>query len=410
MATTDVYSAKQLKLLFLAEKCIEYGCYGLIFLLPVSKAAIEVFTCFIVLGFTLKKIVNPNFDFVKAHAAVFTILSSLVFFSALSLVNSGPFFSHSLRVLFSKWGEYFLLFIIAIDHFNDEKKIKKFLYVFVLSGFIVGLSTLSQKLFNFEFLRNRSMYDARWVTGPFDNRNSFGSYLVSFIPLIITMTFLKWRNKVVSVALFSMSILLTLALVFTFSRSAWVAFSVSFFLLVTVLRKKNILLLGILTFFIFFFVFPDFKQRIMSIFMDEAGGGRYIIWQSVMTMIQENPLLGKGLGTFMMHFERYAPDMGSYYAHNCYLQIWAESGIFSLVSFLSLSAFVVYKGIRLSLKKGVSDLDYFSTALTASIVGFLVGSFFDTQLYSLQLSVLFWVILGVAVALQGILLKNASCK
>jgi len=37
----------------------------------------------------------------------------------------------------------------------------------------------------------------------------------------------------------------------------------------------------------------------------------------------------------------------------------------------------------------------------------LIFAFFDTQLYSLQLSVLFWVMLGVTVAVQRILLNEA---
>ena len=44
---------------------------------------------------------------------------------------------------------------------------------------------------------------------------------------------------------------------------------------------------------------------------------------------------------------------------------------------------------------------YVLTGLTAGYLGVLVHCFFDTQLYSFQLSFLFWMALGLTVALTN---------
>ena len=118
-------------------------------------------------------------------------------------------------------------------------------------------------------------------------------------------------------------------------------------------------------------------------------------------MIKENPFLGKGLGTFMDYYKKHKipGDETIYYAHNCYLQIWAETGIFGLLSFLLFVGSVLCRRIK-AIK--VNSLPWQSSVLLgliSAVFGFLVHSFFDTNLYSLQLAVLFWFMLGLAVSI-----------
>ena len=112
-------------------------------------------------------------------------------------------------------------------------------------------------------------------------------------------------------------------------------------------------------------------------------------------MIKDNPFLGKGVGTFMNNLVKYDVAPGYQYAHNCYLQIWAESGIFALLGFLWLIIYVFYEGIKCFIK----NKDYLLLGVLSGLLAFLLHSFFDTCLYSLQLAVLFWLMLGFAVAI-----------
>ncbi|MCX5706410.1 MAG: O-antigen ligase family protein [Candidatus Omnitrophica bacterium] len=111
-------------------------------------------------------------------------------------------------------------------------------------------------------------------------------------------------------------------------------------------------------------------------------------------MISEHPFFGMGVGTFMANFSKFLPDSNISYAHNCYLQIWAETGIFSLISFTVFIFSLVYLGI----KNFFASQDFLLLGLLAGVVGFLVHSFFEVNLYSLQLAVLFWVWVGLITA------------
>jgi O-antigen ligase len=150
----------------------------------------------------------------------------------------------------------------------------------------------------------------------------------------------------------------------------------------------------------------DILGRLKSIVFLSDGSSldRKAIWQIAVRMIKDKPLFGQGLSTFMHNFPRFGRDYYHLksgiipYAHNCYLQIAAETGIVGLLSFLLLIGTFFISTIR-NLAK---IKDRFSHAvlsgISAGIIVTLMHSAVDTNLYSLQLSVLFWVMLGVNAA------------
>ncbi len=121
---------------------------------------------------------------------------------------------------------------------------------------------------------------------------------------------------------------------------------------------------------------------------------RFKVWQAAFAMIKDHPILGQGIGTFMDNFRKYMPNLIIQYAHNCFLQIWAETGIFSLLSFLGFLVLLFSEWIKAFNK----NHNFLILGLLCGIFGFLVHSFFDTDLYSLQLSMLFWFTVGFTTA------------
>jgi O-antigen ligase len=98
----------------------------------------------------------------------------------------------------------------------------------------------------------------------------------------------------------------------------------------------------------------------------------------------------------MAKLSQYTKGVGGFYAHNCYLQIWAETGIFALLSFIVFIILILRQGIKTFIKTH----DYIVLGLLCAIFGFLVHSFFDNHLYSLQLAVLFWFLAGMLAAVN----------
>ncbi|MDP8265403.1 MAG: O-antigen ligase family protein [Candidatus Aceula meridiana] len=419
------------KIIKIADKIIEYSIYSLVFFIPISIAGVGISCVFATIAFFVKKSLHPDFSFIKDNKFAYVFLSLFIMFMALSLINSGPYLSKSLRALGGKWIQYLFIFIIVADTFRTPKRIKN---VIILALGMLGWVTLSawcQKFLGFEFFRGRSLVGFA-VTGPFKNPNDFGAYLVFYLLLILNVNTINFRNKIYRFFALLILFLSGGALLLALSRGAWLGFLLGGFLLVAITKKYKYILSFLSLFFISVAFLSTARVRLEKTFSlvwnavsaqaggsatgISAGGGaegsvigdpiRFTIWQGAIDMIRENPFLGKGLGTFMSYFEQYShiPKGGVYYAHNCYLQMAAESGIFSFIFFLCFVGFILYRAARLSFVNRQKSFGLILGGLTAGLFGFLVHSTFDTQLYSVQPKALFWVMLGLTQATYSVLL------
>ncbi len=371
----------------------EYGCYGLLFFLPISIALVESFVCLMLFGFIGRKIIKPDFKFLKFWPNILLFLFLL--FSAVSLFNSGNYISKSLNALLGKWTQYFLICIIVQDILSDQKIFKRCLLVFLFGASLAVFSGLSQHFFGVEFLRHNSMVitdrGMRAITSSFAYYNGFGAYLVIVLSLLLALLLFPKMSRFRSYSLMILTIFSLLAVFFTLSRGSWVALVFSFALVVILSRNNFKRLVPILLLIIVLFSLPIFRERLLFIFKVGGDSDRYKYWLAAWKMINEHPFLGMGVGTFMANFSKYLPSTNISYAHNCYLQIWAETGIFSIINFMVFVLSLFYLGI----KKFFITQDFWLLGLLAGVFGFLVHSFFEVNLYSLQLAVLFWVWVGL---------------
>ena len=129
------------------------------------------------------------------------------------------------------------------------------------------------------------------------------------------------------------------------------------------------------------------------------------MWTTGWAMVQDHPILGLGLNTFMANYLTYVtgPNQGPAYAHNCFLQITAETGVIGLVSFLwfLLALFGCYLS-PFKNRRGPKELaNPWLTGLTAALLAFLVQSMFDTNLYSLRQAALFWTLAGIEICVSS---------
>ncbi len=137
---------------------------------------------------------------------------------------------------------------------------------------------------------------------------------------------------------------------------------------------------------------------------DFRGMGRYGWWLDAVKIIRNYPTFGAGLNTYSKMTSRF-DNVGGGYAHNCYLQMAAEIGILGLLVFLWIN-FSIYK-MTLKNLKDFSDplLEVILLGLLSGFTGFLAHSFVDTNLYSVQLSNFFWLLLALIMGIQRITLQ-----
>jgi O-antigen ligase len=373
------------------------GIGGVLFFIPISNALIDSFFGFALMGFIGKKIIKPDFQWLKSRQNIFLVLFFI--FMSFSLVNSGQYLEKSLIALFLKWGKFIVLSLIVQDSISRRKDLLIFVCIFLFSAGLAAVSGLVQFLGGVDFLRGREIMimkgNMRAITSSFSHCNGFGAYLI--IPFAISISFLKSsRSHKIRVYVFMLilAVILLFCIFHTYSRGAWIGVLAALIAMVLISRRMTIVSVAIIFAIVLFFI-PEFRNILFSIFQSGGDSDRFKYWQVAVTMFKENPFLGKGLGTFMAYFSKYLPNLFPAYAHNCFLQILAESGIFSLITFLSFVSLVIYSGI----KQFFYNRDPVLLGGLCGLIGFLAHSFFEVSLYSLPLATLFWVWIGIVSAL-----------
>lgn len=385
----------------------EYSLYGILIALPVSNAAIESFFGFAFLSFVFKKVLKPDFKLFKSK--VFAFLLIFTIFITLSLFNSGPYFLKSLKTLFLKWMEYMFVFIITLDTLRDRKRVRNCINVSLGMAFIVGIDTIFQRFSGTDLLRHKTMVALygetipRAVTASFNHYNSLGAYLVFNLSLLLAML-VSAKERISKISLFFLMALLQICLFLSFSRGSWIGFMAALILMLFLSPKVNKLVNIFVVFILVCLFIPGIRERAMFIFSPQGDTDRIQVWKGTFKMIKEHPFLGMGIGTYMDYFQKYVMKAFIQYAHNCYLQIWAETGIFALLSFILFVGSILHKGIK-SLKFE-DDNAFILLGFICAFSGTLVHLFFDNHLYSLQLSFLFWFMVGFIMALTQ--LKTAE--
>lgn len=155
----------------------------------------------------------------------------------------------------------------------------------------------------------------------------------------------------------------------------------------------------------------DWKaEREMSI------GGRFILWESVLSLSAQQPLLGLGLTTYRQYFQ-FIPlltEVGRWWepninSHNLYIDLFAQMGVVGLLVF----GWVVYEigllGWRLRSRFNEDfEAGYVASALVglgsmlfaSAIVEWLLPFIYNVGFPGFRFSVMSWLFLGGLVALE----------
>lgn len=372
----------------------------MVFFLPISNAVIESSFGFILLCFIIKVILSKsrivNLQCFFSNRINFIVLV-FYFCIGFSIIFS-PMLGKSLRAWFCKWGENLSLFFLA-QVFLKKKDVKIILWILIASTFLIAIDGIYQKVSGTDFLSQSRMiqtdsFKSPAVQASFGHFNDFASFLV--VVFFINGYFLYTvKKKWLKAALLMLVFLIIANMLFTYSRGAWLSFLTVCLSGIWLIKNKKFKLIGMSFLIIFImgiFFTPAIRERFLSTFTG-SGSGRTSLWEISFLMFKKFPVSGIGLGLFMEKFGEYAHNLnyfpiGGQYAHNCYLQILAETGMVGLIPFL----WFLWEITAHSYRKIKKSKDFLLIGLYLGFLAFLIHSFFDTQLFSLKLSILFWLL------------------
>jgi len=211
-------------------------------------------------------------------------------------------------------------------------------------------------------------------------------------------------------------IVLGLALIFSYARSAWFGL-LGGVVVVGVLRGRKTLL-AVLAGAVLLVVLVLLLQPSVRLQMREALGqledpmttsSRAQLWSTVLRMIGEHPLFGVGLGQIRGSLVAYGCHLGYSHPHNDFLNQAANAGLLGLAAFLWIWVTFLRKTYRCHSSKNHQE---FTNALSVAglglMVAFLLAGLFQCYYTDAEDGMILWFLLGLVMA--ACRLKDGSTR
>jgi len=369
---------------------------------------------------------------------VLLYMAVLVFGTVTSATPGGSAYELSIPVV------SLLYMFLIVGLINERKKLNIFLGCLALSALAVAAYAVYDFYFGVTFIemhkgwvdltQNPSIRNRAYAV--FENPNLLAQYFAMTIPVFAALTAVARRVGCKFLLLFIM-VVCGFALVLTYSRGGWIGFMVAA-VAMAVLKDRRFLLLFAAAGILGVFLAPHaVVERLVSIanLEDSSIMYRFDVWKSTLLMIRDYWLTGVGVGTsaFMRVYYGYMLNSANMpHAHNLYLQLLSEVGIFGLLAFGLIFYRLYQAGFRMggntavrevaavgaaspestarevvdreaAALEAIARLNYhrwLNAGLVGSFSGFLVESLFDYGLWYYKLGALFWILLAVFMVVE----------
>ncbi|NOY37070.1 MAG: O-antigen ligase family protein [Chlorobi bacterium] len=388
----------------------------------------EPLMIFILLLLVMKGLREPLFPAaLLRHPLTLIIMIYLSWMFVTAVTSTMPLvsFKYFLAHLWFIASAYFLGFLL----FSKTKNIYLFLLVYILPLVLVILYAFyNQSLAG--FINQKAAHSAM---RPFYNdHTAYGAILAMFIPVIAGFLSLpKQSRPVSSTASFLLLLLFLTALLFSYSRAAWISVAGMFvvFILIWFRVRVEIIVTGIGILIVAFFIFQSsiwiklqenrqesstslakHLESVANVRSDASNMERILRWKCALDMFAEKPLTGWGPGTYMF---QYAPFQRSYdrtiistnfgdrgNAHSEYLGPLSETGWPGLLSVFLILVFALHTGIRTYLRTHDRETGILSLAITLGLVTYFIHGLLNNFLDTDKASVPFWGFMAILVALD----------
>jgi putative inorganic carbon (hco3(-)) transporter len=278
-----------------------------------------------------------------------------------------------------------LMFIVMVNVLRTRRRLMGLMWLSLSVG--LYLSYMALYLYSMGELRVEGYRVEAAVKGLFSNPNDLALHLVTMTPLAICLA-LASRNKIMRWFYFLMAAFFVGANTVTFSRGGFLGLVAASGVLAWKLARKqrlNVSIAAVVFGGLFVLLAPgNYGLRLLSIFVPELDpvgshdARRELLMRSILVTLR-NPW-GIGIGNFTIVGFR------NLVTHNAYTQISSELGVLGLAAYLIFMISPLRKlgAIERTLyaKDEYNWFYYLSIGLQASIVGYMVSSFFVSVAYN----------------------------
>jgi putative inorganic carbon (HCO3(-)) transporter len=333
----------------------------------------------------------------KALAAAGVLAVALLASTAVNGVPDGG-------AVLVRWAGFLALLVVLVDTMRAGR-----LAPITLARVYVGASALAALAGIVSYTLGLDRFTDgldRRVAGPIGDPNDLAFFLLAALPLSLAVRRPGWRPGVYDVA----TVLITLALLGTFSRGALVGLVVMLVVAVVARQVSLQQLMGVLGSLLVLTalvvgLFPDLVGESLTAkdaVADRNVAERLQLWEAAGEMALDAPLLGQGPGSFGAEHERWLEQLPVSatsdldVAHQTYLEVAAELGLLGLAGFVGL----LIAGLRGAWRAWRRDGSALASAVLAALVGTMTAACFLSEQFFLPL----WLL----VALGAVLLVDET--
>ncbi|OFX29105.1 MAG: hypothetical protein A2X08_01330 [Bacteroidetes bacterium GWA2_32_17] len=377
--------------------------------------------------FILKLIIDKSFDKKNLYHPLSIIIAiNLLWILITSLTSTMPIVS--IKFFLSRLWFVVGFYFFAIQLFKNKKNIGTYFWLYTFSLLIVVVYALIRQA-HYGFFDQEA---ANFAVSPlYNDHTAYGAALTMIIPVMIGLLFLKQYSFKQRIAAFIVLSVLFVALIFSYTRAAWLslfAATIVFVVIVLKIKFRTFILLsvGTVVLLLLFWTqiymkleknrqdtssnFSEQLQSITNVSTDASNLERLNRWDCAIRMFKEKPIFGWGPGTYMF---KYAPfqlsyertiistnsgDLGN--AHSEYLGPLSESGILGTLTFLAVVIASIYYAMRVYRKTKDKNVKIIVLSVTIGLITYythgILNNFLDTD----KLSALFWGYTAIIVALD----------
>ncbi len=235
----------------------------------------------------------------------------------------------------------------------------------------------------------------------FDNPNNFAELLVMLIPLDLGILL---SAKTVRGRFWSFVALIpcVAAIGFTYSRSGWIGLALAVCVFIALENWRLVPVMLVLGVCAIPFLPETIYNRILTIgnMKDSSTSYRFAIYDASADLMRDHWYKGVGLGSDVMKqaFHAY-PAMfdGSYpiHTHNNYLQMWGETGIWGILSYLAVLAYGLKTGVKQFYRTMDRRVRHILAAAIAAFCGILVIGVAEYTWFYPRNMFIYWFLFGV---------------
>jgi len=315
------------------------------------------------------------------------------------------------------WVKCLFLFLYISNRVKTMEHLKTIVDMLIIILFVQALIGFLQKILGHTlglgFLGERSSVYLRGFTqarsrGTLGFPNKYAAYMIMLMPLTVTM-FIYSRKGLKKTWYSIIIVLSSIGWIFSLSRSAWIGLVGALVIIFIFMTKasqvnlKSFLLLLVMVAIISTVIIYFADQVMGRIEMTGEQEYRWLMMRKALQLIGSHPIFGVGLWNYQFH--AYGEFRYWHAVHNMILRLGAETGIPGLLLFLTI-IYINFKNCLTALKFKNKYLEYTALGIMGGLLAFVLAALFNPQFQSYRHKFLFWFLIGLAVAVKRIGLRE----